>query len=465
MDRRLLIWAVISFLVCFINPYGARGFTLPIELLSRFDPENIFNQHIQEFMPFFSQPFFVVRDYLFLALLGLIVVIMVLTWRRRKAHEYLLLLAFLFLAINSIRNIPLFILIAFPILSRSLKELDNRLALTWNKARLAFYLILILLPIALTLRFLTNAWYISNNSFNQTGMGVNPSHQPVEASSFLVKNHLDGRILNSIGYGGWLSWTIVQPVFIDGRLEVMQESLYREITKSWNGHLSLLIDQYKPVLIFYNYLKYYPWTFQLKEMPGWRLIYIDGAVAIFANQGYAPLLRTISLSELPSQEMLIKPPPFISWTEGFYKPADQKSIDDMHKALFRIQMNTGSTGKQSTENAVTCFNLANERYRAGDIRGAISGYDSAILLQPGYAKAFNNRGVILAFEIKNYAGAKEDFDQAIHLDPQYGDAWLGRGTVLYFMHDTSGACRDWQRARQLGNLQAARLLGLHCNRK
>ncbi|MEI7982994.1 MAG: hypothetical protein WCI71_15190, partial [Bacteroidota bacterium] len=177
------------------------------------------------------------------------------------------------------------------------------------------------------------------------------------------------------------------------------------------------------------------------------------------------LLRTISLSELPSQEMLIKPPPFISWTEGFYKPADQKSIDDMHKALFRIQMNTGSTGKQSTENAVTCFNLANERYRAGDIRGAISGYDSAILLQPGYAKAFNNRGVILAFEIKNYAGAKEDFDQAIHLDPQYGDAWLGRGTVLYFMHDTSGACRDWQRARQLGNLQAARLLGLHCNRK
>ncbi|MCK9421985.1 MAG: tetratricopeptide repeat protein [Bacteroidales bacterium] len=465
MDKTLLIWTGISFLVCFVNPYGAKGFTLPIELLSRFDPGNVYNQHIQEFMPFFAQPRFVVRDYLLLILLVLTIVIVIFTRWRRKAHELLLLLFFSFLAINSIRNIPLFILIVFPILSRALSELRNRFSSLRKEIRMFFYFVMILIPLSLIPRFLTNAWYLTNNSFNKTGMGVNSSHQPVHASDFLLKNHLDGRILNSLGYGGWLSWTIPQSVFMDGRLEVMQESIYNEITESWRGKLSLLVNRYKPELIIYNYLKYYPWTFQLKEMPDWRLIYLDGSAAIFAFRNYATQIPTFDLSLLPAKETHTAPRRLNQWFEGFYAPTDYRYIDDLNKALFRLQMSAILTGKVNVEKAVVYFNRANEKYKDGDIRGAIAGYDSAIFLQPEYAKAYNNRGIIRAFDLKDYAGAKADFDKAIELETGYGDAYLGRGTVLFYLHNTEAACNDWHRARQLGNLHAAHLIELHCKRK
>ena len=85
-----MTWLIISLLVCFINPYGIRGFSFPLELLTRFDPKNIYNQHIQEFMPFFSQSRFVTRDWLFLVLLGMAVLFSAVTWRKRKFHEIVL---------------------------------------------------------------------------------------------------------------------------------------------------------------------------------------------------------------------------------------------------------------------------------------------------------------------------------------------------------------------------------------
>jgi len=464
-DKTLLLWSGTALLVCFFNPFGIRGFAFPMELLSRFDPRNVYNQHIQEFMPFFARPRFVARDYIFLFSLALTLVLMILTWRRRRVHEIILIVVFAFLAINSIRNIPLFALVAFPVLSRSLSELKPRLSSPLKKTRLIFYIIMIILPIAVASRVLTNSWYIDNNSFNKTGMGVDDLHQPAEAAAFLVRNHLDGRILNSLGFGGWLSWTIPQPIFIDGRLEVMQDSLYREITSSWEGNLSKLIDQHKPVLIIYNYLKYYPWTFQLKEMPDWRLIYVDGIAVIFASRNYAPEIPAVNLSTIPSKEMASPPQNFVSWMKGFYRPTDYQSLDEMHKGLFRFQMSGSLIGKMNAGKAVIIFNRANEKYKSGNFKGAIIGYDSAITLYPEYAKAYNNRGIIRAFELKDYSRAKMDFDKALELSPEYADAWLNRGIVWFYLHNPEAACSDWNHARQLGNPRAARLIELHCNRE
>ena len=109
-------------------------------------------------------------------------------------------------------------------------------------------------------RSLTNAYYVKEDSFCKTGIGIDDYQHPTASSEFLVQHKLDGRILNSIGFGGWLEWSIPQPVFIDGRLEVMKEDLYNEVVKSWSNGLKDLIAKYQPKLIIYSYLKYYPWT-------------------------------------------------------------------------------------------------------------------------------------------------------------------------------------------------------------
>ena len=467
IDRPLLFWGTLSMLVCLVNPYGIKAFEFPIALLTRFDPRNIYNQHIQEFMPFFAQPGFFLRDYLFLGYLLLSFLLLFVDRKKTRLHEVILMVVFAFLAFNSIRNIPMFIVVAFPVASRSLSGLLQRCAVdTKAKAPLfALYLILILLPAALSLRLLTNSWYLNNNSFNKTGLGIDRSQQPADAASFLMKNHLDGRILNSLGFGGWLSWALPQPVFIDGRLEVMQEALYQEITSSWNGDLQGLIHRYKPSLIVYNYLKYYPWTFQLKDMPEWRLVYLDGIAAIFAHEGYAPEIKAIDLTSLPPKEHLVEPHPFLSWAEGFYKPVDYGQIDAMHRGLFHLQMRTVTKGTERTGQAALLFNQANDHYRRGDFTSALALYDSAIRVYPGYAKAYNNRGILKAFELKDYASAKKDFDKTLEIDPGNADAFLNRGTVNLYLKDAEAACYDWQQAMKLGNPKAARLLETYCRRK
>jgi len=163
-DKRLLFWSGASFLTCFINPYGARGFFFPLELLSRFHPQNIYKQHIQEFATFFSQPQFVLRDYLFLLLVAAAVISMATNWRKWRLHEFILLIFFAAMAFSSIRNIPLFVLVAFPVLSRSVSEMKKYLSLFGEKARTIVFILLILIPIALIPRIATNAWYVNNHS-------------------------------------------------------------------------------------------------------------------------------------------------------------------------------------------------------------------------------------------------------------------------------------------------------------
>jgi len=464
-DKWLLLWSGASFLTCFINPYGVRGFIFPLELLSRFHPQNIYNQHIQEFATFFSQPQFVLRDCLFLLLVAATLISMATTWRKRRLHEFILLLLFAVMAFSSIRNIPLFVLVAFPILSRSVSEMKKYLSLFGKKVRTLVFILLILIPAALILRIATNAWYVNNHSFNKTGMGLNGSNLPVGASEFLVNNHLDGRILNNIGFGGWLSWTIPQPVFIDGRLEVMQEPIYKEVVASWNGKLATLIERYKPEMIVFNYLKYFPWSQQLKNMSNWRAIYLDGISAVFAHTGYATGFPDILLSARMAVKTDTLSHGLRSWVDGFYKQTDYPLRDSMHRELFFHQMRGGANPRSNIEKAVRFYNLANEQVKLAAPRRALALYDSAIKYNPEYSKAYNNRGIILAIRFNDNSAAIADFNKALELDPGLNEAWLCRGTSWFFLHNMEAACRDWDQARKLGNLQAIRLLERHCHTK
>ncbi len=464
-DRLLLTWTLISFAVCLLNPYGIKGFVLPLELLTRFNPNNIYNQHIQEFVPFFAQSQFFLRDYLFMVMLAIAAMLMFFNSRNQKPHEIALLVFFGILAICSVRNIPLFVLIATPVISKQVCEMSAKFP-TWQKyLSLPVFYLMIILPLALIPRLCTNAYYLGNNSFHKTGMGLNRSHLPIQAANFLIDKHLKGRILNSIGFGGWLSWTLPQPIFIDGRLEVMQEQIYREVTQSWNGGLTELIEKYHPQLIVYNYLKYYPWTLQLKEMNDWRLIYVDGIAAVFARNEYAVEIPETDQLRLPAYGNPTNYLGFRSWMKGFIQSTDYVPIDKLHLALFRSQIYSPGHSYHHAEKAVQFYNAGNINYGRGEIQRALANYDTAILLQPGYCKAYNNRGILRANALKDYAGALADFSQAIKLNPGFGEAFLGRGTVYFLLRNYQSACKDWESARFLGNVQAARLVELHCNRE
>lgn len=460
-DLTFAAWLIASVLITLLNPYGLKGLIFPFELLTRFSPSNIYHHHIQEFMPFLGQQSFFLRDYLFLLMIGMTLGYWVIRRRTLTLHETLLPLLFGLLAMAAIRNIPLFAISAALLVSQPGHAMVQLPAKLVKRCEQAAWVLLLILPLALIPRVLTNAYYIGNDSFNKSGMGLNLNHQPELAANFLLQNGLKGKIINSMGFGGWLSWRLPQPVYIDGRLEVVREALYSEVVRTWKGELSAVTEKYRPDLIVYNYLKYYPWTLQLKNMDGWRMIYADGVCAIFAERGYRDDIKEIDIRELPDRRLSSSRENRYGFLEGFYHPVDYSTLDSMHMTILRMQLENPYRKPSVKRDAVLYFNRGNDLYRQGDGAEAIRYYDSAIALNPYYARAFNNRGMVRAAVLKDYRAALGDFTRAIEIDSDYADAWTGRGSVHFYLQDQEAAIRDWTRAAALGSRQAASLLQQH----
>jgi tetratricopeptide (TPR) repeat protein len=516
-DLKLLTWIVLATIICVCNPYFLEGVLFPFRLLSRFSSGNIYHQHIAEFRSFFTIDRHTGVEYVFMFSLVLNFILYLLTIRKRSLHEILLLLFSTYLALIAVRNIPLFAVMNLAGVMRSLSDIKvmmkrnpNKLlnhAIQHRHLELISCSVLILMAGTGIFRVLNGSIYVSDRTNNQFGTGLNQYQIPEKAADFLLRNHLDGKIMNSLGTGGWLSWKIPQPVFIDGRLEVMNEALYLELMESWNGSLNCLIEKYNPKLVVYNYLKYFPWTHQLYQNPDWRLIYLDGLFAIWAENNYATAIPALSSSDIRAsvrlsgksmlQPAIDAPNKVKDWflrgkddlTEGYrnigmflLQGDDQELAEDLlnevmirtggrdeivSKALSEIKMRSPYRtavdqlpGKGENLNkgaAKQFFNQGNELYGQKDLQGAIVFYSRAIRLDPGYCKAYNNRGNVYAI-LGNYLLAIKDFDSAINLDPAFADAYLGRGSCNYSLGNRVEAREDWEQAASLGHPKAEMML-------
>lgn len=95
--------------------------------------------------------------------------------------------------------------------------------------------------------------------------------------------------------------------------------------------------------------------------------------------------------------------------------------------------------------AEIAFSQAYDKQQAGDTEGAIADYTEAIRLNPNFATAFFNRGLIRR-EKNNFDGAIADYTEAIRLNPNFAEAYSSRGLVRYKKNDMGGAIADYTEA-------------------
>jgi tetratricopeptide (TPR) repeat protein len=101
------------------------------------------------------------------------------------------------------------------------------------------------------------------------------------------------------------------------------------------------------------------------------------------------------------------------------------------------------------------FASAVQKYRKGDIQGALADYNQAIALNPKFVNAYSNRGTLKQDKLNDRQGALADLNQAIALDPKYALAYNNRGTLKYQkFNDVQGALADYNQAIAL-NPQSA----------
>ncbi len=345
LDKKLFRWSLFTILVSFINPYFIKGLLFPFYLFTRLQSSNIFKAAITELTSPWSakalanMPHLSLFIYYCFSIVSLL--ILILTWRKRKVHEFLILPAFFYISFTTVRNVPIFIIATLPVIGAGISDLIQFDKLKFIKLRLnrysriASFLFTAILFLS-CIRTITNAFYTGRRGGN-FGIGIDDKMHPVAAAEFMEANDLNARFINDLNRGSWLIWATKQPVFIDGRLEVMQEDFFAEYQKSYRGSgLGDLIRKYNPRLVIFDYS--YPeamlWEIQLQQMPDWRKIYWDATTVIYALASYRPEFEAVNFmttvynlgidTTTSSDQIwmgLQKPdrPGFINYLEGFYK--------------------------------------------------------------------------------------------------------------------------------------------------
>lgn len=342
-DGRLVGWCAAAAAASALNPYGVKGLLFPFYVFTRVTDETTFKQFIGEFaapwsvrateeMPYAVTP--ALRLYMGLAIAT--AALFLLTLRRRRLADGLILVAFFYLSFRQVRNVPLFVLVAAPVVAAALRDVRDVFrpdgvrfppALSrWGPPAAGVAALLV------GLRVVTDAWTTSERRPNFFGAGISRDLHPIETAEFLLAHRLDGKTLNDLNTGSWLGFALPQKVYVDGRLEVMREPLFQELSSSWASGLPELCARHEVKLVVLDHGSMIGWALQLRRMPGWRLVHADGRAAVYLAPGYRPDVPSIRVEDAAARmgippagdvpalvSATAAPSPWASWLSGFVR--------------------------------------------------------------------------------------------------------------------------------------------------
>ena len=360
-DRRLLGWSALAVGAALINPYGLRGFFFPLTLMTRLGQENIFARTIGEFVspfalglsrrfPFYPwSPIFCFRLLLALSVLALVPLLL-----QKRFWCLLLWAGSLALAYRMIRNLPIFVVCSLPgiVWGLPVEKLASRLipgarARRWGgRAVLAGTALAAAL---LGLRVLNDAYYVASRRTERTGWSWNRLALPVDAAAFADRVGLRGPMLNHLNFGGYLMWARPEPVFIDGRLEVVGEEFYDEYLDALGSAAGLesCVARYGIRWLVFPYATSPELLGRLSRDPNWRLAYRDHLSAIFVRSGPGvgrfidpalarqPGTALLPLDSLPGFPGRPRSTGLPRWLGGMMRRESFPS-DDFNRGLFHI---------------------------------------------------------------------------------------------------------------------------------
>lgn len=271
--KTLAITTALTFVATLLNPNGVEMLRTPLSTLS--------NRTIGQFILEWRSPdFHDIRFLPFIALwLGLIVALAFAT-KRPSITELLLVLGLGYESFISVRNIPLFALVAAPLITHQVAAFAPVLR-TSNRAPTHILHALNWAVLCLVLGAGSlQVFNVLNRSEQQVALIY-----PAQAVDYLIEEQPTGPLLNSYNFGGYLIWRLYPryQAFIDGRAEFIYEDAFISdyYTHIWQarGDWQDYLDRFNINLIVIE--KNGALSPLLRESPRWRLLHEDALAVVF----------------------------------------------------------------------------------------------------------------------------------------------------------------------------------------
>jgi hypothetical protein len=278
--RRLALAVVACLAVVPLNPNGMRMYWYPLETLR----SRAMQTYVDEW---FSPNFHQARALPFLCMILATLVTLGISSRRLRARELLLLSATMWLALRSARHIPIYVLVAVPILSGSTQSwLEEHSAASWFGSRTSSVRSRRMLVNAIILAALVVFTFGRVRTVIRQQAETEAQHFPTTAVSFMAKQRPPGPIFNDYNWGGYLIWKLYPEyrVFIDGRTDVYGDSFVDDfyatyhLTGSWKGP----IQQWRIRTVILP--PDAPLISALRSQADWKQIYADSQAVLFARK-------------------------------------------------------------------------------------------------------------------------------------------------------------------------------------
>lgn len=453
---RLLLVTGTSILATLLTPYGLAGWSLPRTLLlERIATDNILGRGIAEFQaPFsgFGQTAAVVA---FAALAAIVVVAVAVAWRSCRASDILILAAFLALALMARRNIALFALVALPAGAPVLAAAGDRLAarfLGWRPAGarllgLAGPLLggaVCVASAALLADVVSNRFYARDGTQRYFGLGIAPGFYPEGAAEFVVEQDLPGEVFNDLTMGGYLAWRFYpgRRVFIDGRLEVHDTARFTDYLASQQDPrvFERQAERYGIRTVVWSHrhaLDAAPLLRHLAGGPGWRLVHLDLAAAVFTRAESAAAGAGAEASLFDRPEIATRLLEEAARAEARVR-ADDPLPGWLRRAWPRVEVPAAEVG------AALFFALIDRPAIAEPL------LRDAVRRAPWSPELHYDLGLVMTQQGRP-AEAREAFEAALGLDPDLADARAALAMLRLRAGDEDGALRDLESAEHRGD--------------
>jgi hypothetical protein len=278
--RALALAIVACVAVVPLNPYGVAMYSYPLETLR--------SRAMQNYIGEWRSPDF--HQYLYLPTLAMILATVVLpafSPRRLRPRELLLLCVMTFAALRSVRHIPIYTLIAIPILSAMLLAWleENGIAKRFqsknstmtsaktlvNAILLAAFLIFTVARVRFVIRRQPEA---------------EAKEFPAAAISFITAHRPPAPILNNYNWGGYFIWKLYPEyrVYIDGRADLYGDTFMDDLAASYY----LKTDAWRIPFETWRIRTVIlppdaPLVTALKDLPDWQTIYADDQAIVLVK--------------------------------------------------------------------------------------------------------------------------------------------------------------------------------------